>query len=174
MPFVQRYIEPKYLSRTTLFDDDGNAKVNDEELQAVTNNTLTNALRQLASLVLVANDIFNELGTQLQDIQQRAETIKIKINVVEEKVLEFDPKKVTVRKYQIFFLLQTFKNLTIDPGVYLGTVKEYNNLCEDFEKNKVTEIEFCILFKCYTYNIFFLLFRSLPPPKNYIIFVNDI
>ncbi|KAJ8930738.1 hypothetical protein NQ314_016433 [Rhamnusium bicolor] len=98
MPFVQRFVEPKYLSRTNLFDEDGNPKVTVEELQAVTNNTLCNALRQLASLVLVANDIFTELGGQLQTINKRSDAIKVKLNVLEEKVVKFDPKEVTVRK----------------------------------------------------------------------------
>lgn len=102
MPFVQRSIEPKYLSRTNLFDEDGNPRVLEEELQAVTNNTLCNALRQLASLVLAADDIFQELGGQLQSINNRSEAIKVKINVLEERVDKYDPKEVTVRKYLIY------------------------------------------------------------------------
>lgn len=98
MPFVQRIVEPKYLSRTSLFDADGKPLVTDQELEAVTNNTLSNALRQLASLVLVANDIFNELNKQMKEINDRSEKLKIKIDVVEEKVNDFDPKKVAVRK----------------------------------------------------------------------------
>lgn len=98
MPFVQRFVEPKYLSRTNLFDEDGNPRVSDDELQAVTNNTLCNALRQLASLVLVADDIFTDLGGQLHSINKRSEAVKVKINVLEEKVIKFDPKEVTVRK----------------------------------------------------------------------------
>lgn len=101
MPFVQRSIEPKYLSRTNLFDEDGKPRVLEEELQAVTNNTLCNALRQLASLVLAADDIFQELGGQLQSISKRSEAIKLKINVLEERVDKYDPKEVTVRKYII-------------------------------------------------------------------------
>lgn len=98
MPFVQRFVEPKYLSRTHLFDEDGNPRVSDGELQAVTNNTLCNALRQLASLVLVADDIFTDLGGQLQSINKRSEAVKVKISALEEKVTKFDPKEVTVRK----------------------------------------------------------------------------
>lgn len=99
MPFVQRVVEPKYLSRTTLWDEDGKPKITDGELEAVTNNTLSNALRQLASLVLVADDIFNELRKELCVIAKRSEQLKTKIGVVEEKVAAYDPKKVAVRKY---------------------------------------------------------------------------
>lgn len=99
MPFVQRVIEPKHLSRTSLWDEDGRPRVSDDELEAVTNNTLSNALRQLASLVLVADDIFTELRKELCAIAKRSEQLKTKIGVVEEKVAAYDPKKVAVRKY---------------------------------------------------------------------------
>ncbi|CAH0552482.1 unnamed protein product [Brassicogethes aeneus] len=98
MPFVQRIIEPKYLSRTSLFTEDGTPVVTENELVAVTNNTLSNALRQLASLVLVANDIFTELGIQFNESSKRAEKIKKRINLLEECISKFDPKKVAVRE----------------------------------------------------------------------------
>ena len=98
MPFVQRVVEPKYLSRTSLWDEDGRPLVSDDELEAVTNNTLSNALRQLASLVLVADDIFLELGDQLKEINKRSEGLRAKIEAVEGRVAAYDPKKVTVRK----------------------------------------------------------------------------
>lgn len=103
MPFVQRVIEPKYLSRTSLWDADGKPLVSDGELEAVTNNTLSNALRQLASLVLVANDIFTELGHHLQLITERSERLKTKICQVEQKIESYDPKKVAVREYFLIF-----------------------------------------------------------------------
>lgn len=99
MPFVQRVVEPKFLSRTSLWDEDGKPRVSDDELVAVTNNTLSNALRQLASLVLVADDIFTELRKELCTIAKRSEQLKTKIGLVEEKVAAYDPKKVAVRKY---------------------------------------------------------------------------
>ncbi|XP_017768837.1 PREDICTED: Nance-Horan syndrome protein isoform X1 [Nicrophorus vespilloides] len=101
MPFVQRVIEPKYLSRTSLFDADGKPLVDDGELEAVTNNTLSNALRQLASLVLVANDIFNDLGGQLKGITERSQRLGAKLSNVEKKVADFDPKKVAVPESDI-------------------------------------------------------------------------
>lgn len=98
MPFIQRIVEPKYLSRTTLWDNDGKPIINDDELTAVTNSTLANALRQLASLVLVANDIFQDLNGHLQKINDRSEKLKVKISIVDDKVKQYDPKKVPVRK----------------------------------------------------------------------------
>ncbi|XP_049870045.1 uncharacterized protein LOC126369600 [Pectinophora gossypiella] len=96
MPFVQRVVEPKFLSRTSLVDEHGRPKVTDEELQAVTNCTLSNALRQLASLVLLAEDIFSELTAELQGITERSKVAQGKIVKIGEIVEKYDPKKVPV------------------------------------------------------------------------------
>ncbi|CAH1135131.1 unnamed protein product [Ceutorhynchus assimilis] len=107
MPFVQRTIEPKLLSRVPLFKEDGTPRVKDEELEAVTNSTLCNALRQLASLALVADDIFTELGGQLRCVYKRCEVARGRIAVVEEKVALYDPKKVPVPVSDICSFAQT-------------------------------------------------------------------
>jgi len=99
MPFVQRVVEPKFLSRQSLHGEDGQPLVTDYELEAVTNNTLSSALRQLASLVLIASDIFEDLTKQLQDVCERSKRLRKRIESVEGKVVAFDPRKVTVRKY---------------------------------------------------------------------------
>lgn len=77
----------------------GHALVEDNELEAVTNRTLANALRQLASLVLIANDIFMDLNKELKDITDRSTTIKLRITTLAEKVDNQDARLVTVRKY---------------------------------------------------------------------------
>lgn len=77
----------------------GHAPVEDNELEAVTNRTLSNALRQLASLVLIANDIFMDLNKELRTITERSSTIKVRITALVEKVDSQDAKLVTVRKY---------------------------------------------------------------------------
>lgn len=79
-------------------------EINDHEFEAVSNLTLSNALRQLASLVLIANDIFTELNSELQNVGQRARGIKVRIDKLTTVVDEFDPKLVAVRKYRQFFL----------------------------------------------------------------------
>lgn len=99
MPFVQRVVEPKFLSRRCLHGEDGQPLITDYELEAVTNNTLSSALRQLASLVVIANDIFEDLAKQLQNVGERSRRLRNRIESVEEKVVAFDPRKVTVRKY---------------------------------------------------------------------------
>jgi len=101
MPFVLRVVEPVYLSRKSLHHADGTPRLKDGELDAVTNNTLAGAVRQLASLVLVAQDIFDELNHILNDVGQRSKTLRERIAKVEKKVDEYDPKRVTVRKLPI-------------------------------------------------------------------------
>jgi hypothetical protein len=117
MPFVQRVVEPKFLSRRSLHADDGQPIVTDYELEAVTNNTLSSALRQLASLVLIANDIFEDLRKQLQDVSERSKRLQNRIASVEGKVMAFDPRKVTVRKYilhsVVYFLILCSVNLVL-------------------------------------------------------------
>lgn len=120
MPFVQRIVNPVYISRSTSRptiirsrqDEEQNnsstnraVPINDYELETVTNLTLSNALKQLASLVLIADDIFTELNKELKCVSERSLTIKGRINLLEKKVDEHDPKLVTVRKFILYFVL---------------------------------------------------------------------
>lgn len=108
MPFVQRVVEPKFLSRVNLHDEGGTPKIKDGELEAVTNYTLSSALRQLASVVLIANDIFEGLNKQLEDVTQRTGKLRTRINSLEEAVAGYDPKMVTVRKYRFSKIINIF------------------------------------------------------------------
>lgn len=129
MPFSQRVVTPIYISRAkrapiaaplptaanhNVNDLDNicptetplatSVAVTDHEFDAVTNLTLSNALRQLASLVLIANDIFTELNKELHHIGDRTLVLKERIDTLDERVVQFDPKLVTVRKYLHYFL----------------------------------------------------------------------
>lgn len=124
MPFSQRVVTPIFISRAkrapiaapaptttnhNVNDLDNisptetplttSIAVTDHEFEAVTNLTLSNALRQLASLVLIANDIFTELNKELHHIGDRTLVLKERIDTLDERVVQFDPKLVTVRKY---------------------------------------------------------------------------
>ncbi|EDW04840.1 GH23371 [Drosophila grimshawi] len=72
--------------------------VSGHEFDSISNITLSNALRQLASLVLIASDIFDELQHDLQQVGERAARVQRKITAVERRVCAYDPKMVTVRK----------------------------------------------------------------------------
>lgn len=73
--------------------------ISDNELESVTNLTLSNALKQLASLVSIANEIFTELQKELTNVSNRSSGIKTRIGILQKKVDDFDPKLVAVRKY---------------------------------------------------------------------------
>ncbi|XP_055853209.1 serine-rich adhesin for platelets [Episyrphus balteatus] len=66
------------------------------ELESISNITLSNALRQLASLVIIASDIFHNLNKELQNVGDKTRSIKTKIDLLDKKVSGFDPKLVTV------------------------------------------------------------------------------
>lgn len=69
------------------------------ELESMCNITLSNALRQLASLLVIANNMFSVLNCELQGITDRTSSIKKRIQQLEGNVYNFDPKLVSVRKY---------------------------------------------------------------------------
>lgn len=123
MPFVQRVISPVHISRSSrntkrtyiaattdptsslsvTCDLNGTKRtpqsINDNELETVTNLTLCNALRQLASLISHADEIFIELNKELRGITDRTDNIKLRITTLQHNVEDFDPKLVAVRKY---------------------------------------------------------------------------
>ncbi|XP_017471552.1 PREDICTED: uncharacterized protein LOC108362912 [Rhagoletis zephyria] len=79
--------------------------VSGHEFESISNLTLSNALRQLASLVLLASDIFDELHSELLSVGERARNVQRKVLAVEQRVSAYNPKMVTVRKclnYAIF------------------------------------------------------------------------
>ena len=80
----------------------------DAELEAVANGTLTTSLRQLASLLTVAEDIFANLTAELAQVAERSGHLRHKLDKVEERLCTVDPKKIPVREYSesfIFFYL---------------------------------------------------------------------
>lgn len=107
MPFVQRVIEPVFLSRptqpsqsiatatvttandqpTTSSASNASKAKSHDDFTAIANCTLANILRQLASVVLVADEILSDLGNELQSIRDRSTNIQKRIVGV-EKTLE--------------------------------------------------------------------------------------
>ncbi|XP_049301053.1 uncharacterized protein LOC125774824 [Anopheles funestus] len=101
MPFVKRIVTPKYIARSSKLALQPYAAaptipVADNEFEALTNVTLSNALRQLASLVFISNQIFTELHEELSSVNERSLGIKQRIDRLSQKVEQFDPKQVTV------------------------------------------------------------------------------
>lgn len=78
----------------------------DNELETITNLTLSNAMRQLASLLALSKEIFTELNKELEVVSERSTRIKSKLTSLQQRVDDpsYDAKLVVVRKYpQIFF-----------------------------------------------------------------------
>lgn len=68
------------------------------ELESMCNITLSNCLRQMASMLGIANNMFSVLNGELQGITDRTTSIKKRIQQLEGNVYNFDPKLVSVRK----------------------------------------------------------------------------
>ncbi|XP_001944548.2 uncharacterized protein LOC100163301 [Acyrthosiphon pisum] len=96
MPFVQRAVGPVHLSRVKLHDEHGVPTVRDRELDAVTNFALSNALRQMASVAALADEVFRELRGQLADVATRSAGLKRRVQALGHLVDHADPKAVTV------------------------------------------------------------------------------
>lgn len=108
MPFVQRVVGPVHLSRVKLHDDSGAPTVRDRELDAVTNFALSNALRQMASVAGLADEVFRELRDQLTDVATRSADLKRRVLTLGNAVDLADPKAVTVRKFLDLALIRAF------------------------------------------------------------------
>lgn len=107
MPFIIRKIEPRYIGRGHVPQDTTCAEVwpVGAELGAITNGVLACTLKQLASLLTNAEDIFSGLTSQLTYIADRSGTLRRRIDQLDDRLATIDPKKIPVRKY---FLLCCF------------------------------------------------------------------
>lgn len=111
MPFIQRIIEPVFLSRptqqsttaeqqpsstetatttTTTVSKAKTTTTTHDDFTSIANCTLANILRQLASVVLVADEILSDLGNELQTIRDRSNNIQKRIVGVEKSLENID------------------------------------------------------------------------------------
>lgn len=101
MPFVIRKIEPRYVCRGHV-PQGGNASdcwPVGAEMEAVANGALTASLKQLASLLTTAEDIFADLTAELTSVADRSGLLRRRLDKIEERLSTVDPKKIPVRKY---------------------------------------------------------------------------
>uniref|UniRef100_A0A1S4GCC8 Wiskott-Aldrich syndrome protein family member n=1 Tax=Anopheles gambiae TaxID=7165 RepID=A0A1S4GCC8_ANOGA len=127
MPFVKRVVTPKYIARSSKLALQPYAAaptipVADNEFEALTNVTLSNALRQLASLVYISNQIFTELHQELSSVNERSLGIKQRIDRLSAKVDQCDPKQVTVPESDLDTFVQIKQHYTtkyhVDTGLF--------------------------------------------------------
>jgi len=100
MPLVYRNVTPRKLCSSKL---ELQGKY-DSEFIAVNNKALVSVLRQLASLVHHATDIFSDAATLTEQVHKRIISVKLKLDELEAKSELFDPKLVPVRKYTISYI----------------------------------------------------------------------
>ncbi|KAL6260778.1 hypothetical protein P5V15_008303 [Pogonomyrmex californicus] len=99
MPFVMRKVEPRHVCRGHMPAGSHPGWPVGAELEAVANGALTTSLKQLASLLTVAEDIFAGLTAELAQIAERSGHLRRKIDKVEKRLSTVDPKKIPVREY---------------------------------------------------------------------------
>ncbi|CRK89440.1 CLUMA_CG003185, isoform A [Clunio marinus] len=119
MPFVQRQIEPKYIARRSSASKkstSGSSPLRDNELETITNLTLSNAMRQLASLLALSKEIFTELNKELEGISERSTRLKTKINTLQNKVDDpsYDAKLVVVPESDLVTFVQIKNHFKTD------------------------------------------------------------
>lgn len=120
MPFIQRIIEPVFLSRptqqtTALANDPTNSAITaaappaaqqtNDDFTLIANCTLANVLRQLASVVLVADEILSDLGNELHAIRHRTENIRQRIVGVEKNLENIESTIICEFRFEVAFQL---------------------------------------------------------------------
>ncbi|KAG8227323.1 hypothetical protein J437_LFUL006764 [Ladona fulva] len=86
MPLPKRVVEPVHIGRGTIPED----YPLPSELEAVTNGTLANTVRQLSSLSRHAEDLFGELAREATNIAARADTLQARLDRLAFKVTQLD------------------------------------------------------------------------------------
>ena len=86
MPLPKRLVEPVHVSRGTIPEDFPLPS----ELEAATNGTLANTIRQLSSLSRHAEDLFGELAKEALGLSDRANSLQARIDRLAVKVTQLD------------------------------------------------------------------------------------
>uniref|UniRef100_A0A336LSH9 Wiskott-Aldrich syndrome protein family member n=1 Tax=Culicoides sonorensis TaxID=179676 RepID=A0A336LSH9_CULSO len=107
MPLPKRTIEPVYVARSVYSQNELPS-----DLEAVTNTTLTNIVRQLSSLSKHSEDIFGELNRDANNLAERANSLQARIDRLSIKVTQLDStvEEVSLTEIQ---LKKAFKSQTV-------------------------------------------------------------
>ncbi|XP_072302336.1 actin-binding protein WASF3-like [Eucyclogobius newberryi] len=106
MPLVKRNIGPRHLCHGTVPDGIGN------ELECVTNNTLSAIIRQLSSLSKHAENVFGELFNEANTFYGRANSLQDRIDRLAIKVTQLDSSIEEV-SLQDINMRKAFKSSTV-------------------------------------------------------------
>ncbi|XP_004521165.1 uncharacterized protein LOC101457244 [Ceratitis capitata] len=121
---TQRHLQLQHLQRQRQLQQQQRTQsptaakiVSGHEFESISNLTLSNALRQLASLVLLASDIFDELQSELLSVGERARNVQRKVITVEQRVTAYDPKMVTVPESDLLTFAQRKTHFECDQSI---------------------------------------------------------
>ncbi|XP_030583666.1 Nance-Horan syndrome protein [Archocentrus centrarchus] len=93
MPFAKRIVEPQFLCRYQVPNEEGLVF---EDLVSISNVALSRTLRQLSDLAKHACSIFQELENELTSTNQRVRGLQGKIGHLQRTCSELDPKQEAV------------------------------------------------------------------------------
>uniref|UniRef100_H3CXD8 Wiskott-Aldrich syndrome protein family member n=1 Tax=Tetraodon nigroviridis TaxID=99883 RepID=H3CXD8_TETNG len=123
MPLVKRSIEPRHLCRAPVPDGIGN------ELECVTNNTLSSIIRQLSSLSQHAENVFGELFNEANTFYGRANSLQDRIDRLAIKVTQLDSSVEEV-SLQDIHMRKAFKSCTSQDQQVLSKDSASNSVAE--------------------------------------------
>ncbi|XP_043276497.1 wiskott-Aldrich syndrome protein family member 3 isoform X2 [Venturia canescens] len=108
MPLPKRLVEPVHVARGTIPE----AFPLPSELEAATNGTLANTIRQLSSLSRHAEDLFGELAREAVTLSDRANSLQARIDRLAVKVTQLDSNVEEV-SLQDIHMRKAFKSSVI-------------------------------------------------------------
>ncbi|KAK9737438.1 hypothetical protein QE152_g10728 [Popillia japonica] len=114
MPLPKRVVAPVHVSRGTLPEDFPLPS----ELEAVTNGTLANTVRQLSSLSRHAEDLFGELARDAQQIYDRSNSLQARIDRLAIKVTQLDSTGEEVSLQDIHMRKAFKSNIVFDQQIF--------------------------------------------------------
>lgn len=85
MPFLKRFIEPKYVSHNVVPRNISN------ELDYISNSTLASIMYQLSSLSRHSEDLFGELHRETSIIMYRTSQLNERIENLKGKIVRLNP-----------------------------------------------------------------------------------
>uniref|UniRef100_A0A8D0AGT3 Wiskott-Aldrich syndrome protein family member n=1 Tax=Sander lucioperca TaxID=283035 RepID=A0A8D0AGT3_SANLU len=128
MPLVKRNIQPRHLCHGAVPDRIGN------ELECVTNNTLSAIIRQLSSLSTHAENVFGELFNEANTFYVRANSLQDRIDRLAVKVTQLDSNVEEV-SLQDINMRKAFKSSTVQDQQVLSKDSTPNSVAEMYNSS---------------------------------------
>lgn len=104
MPFVLRQVTPVRLSRLAQPNAAQKELIDQDPRQYITNQTLTACLRQLASLVSLAADVFGACEHEAALVHERTVRLRERLDRLSVNVDKLDSRTAPIRKCRFPFI----------------------------------------------------------------------